>query len=233
MPPNNMQQPMQGYNMVQKKRNKLNMWLVICVVLSVFLTIFIGLFVWAYMGRQDYKNNVTPKIDAAVKVAVQNEDSRKDNEFVQKEKSPFKTFIGPDTFGGVTFNYPKTWSAYVINDDKAPIPLDGYLHPNYVPSIGGSTAYALRIRVLDKQYSEELKTYEPKTKQGKITATAYVAKNQPKVIGTRLDGEVNTGQKDHMVILPLRDKTLEISTESDQFIDDFEKIILDSFNFTP
>lgn len=232
MPPQQLPHPqMQGYN-VQKANHKKS-FLIPFILSIVFAVTFIGLFIWAFMGMQDFKNNVTPKIDAAVKVAVQNESSRKDNEFLEKEKSPVRTFTGPDTFGAVTFSYPKTWSAYVINNEKASAPLDGYLHPDVVPDVNGKTAYALRVRVLDKQYNEHMKSFEGKTKQGKITARAFAPKNQPKIIGTRLDGEVNVGQKVHMIVLPLRDKTIEISTESDQFLADFEKIVLESLNFTP
>jgi hypothetical protein len=230
-PPMNQQAP--TYSQSSKALRNNRSFLIPFVVFLVLTLTFSGLFVWAYMGRQDYKNNVTPKINDAVKVAVQQESSRKDNEFIEKEKSPVKTFKGSDTFGGITFNYPKTWSAYVVQSEKSTVPVDAYLHPDVVPDIAGKTAYALRVRVLDKTYDTHLKSLESKIKQGKITLVAYNPVKQKAVVGARLDGEVNTGQKDHMIILPLRDKTIEISTESDQFKGDFEKIVLDSLNFTP
>lgn len=204
--------------------------LIISVVVAV---IFIGLFVWAFMAMTDYKLNSDEKAAAAVKVAVMQEASRKDNEFLEKEKSPVKTFVGSDTFGGVTFSYPKTWSSYVVQSEKAAAPVDGYFHPDVVPDIAGNTAYALRVRVLNKTYDQHLKSLEGKIKQGKVTLTAYNPLKQKSVVGVRVDGEVNVGQKDHMIILPLRDKTIEISTESDQFKNDFDKIILETLNFTP
>ena len=194
---------------------------------------FGGLFAWAYMGMQEYKGDVTPKIEAAVKVAVQKESSRKDTEFLEKEKLPVKTYSGPDTFGGITFTYPKTWSAYVVHSEKSSTPVDGYFHPDIVPNIAGATAFALRVRVLNKTYDSHLKSFEGKVKSGKIKLTAYNPAKQKTVTGARLDGEINTGQKDHMVVIPLRDKTIEISAESDQFLSDFEKIILPTLNFTP
>lgn len=203
------------------------------ILSTVLVVIFLALFIWAYLGMQDYKKNVEPKIASAVKTAVQEESSRKDNEFIEKEKSPLKTFKGPDTFGGISFSYPKTWSAYVITAEKSGTNVDGYFHPDVVPDIAGKTAYALRVRVLDKTYDQHLKSLEGKVRQNKITLVAYTPSKQKGVTGSRVDGEVNVGQKDHMIILPLRDKTIEISTESDQFKDDFEKIILESLNFTP
>ena len=224
------QPPVYGQN---AKAHHKQTFLIPFVVFLVLALTFGGLFIWAFMGKQDYKNNVTPKIDAAVKVAVQQESDRKDNEFVEKEKSPVKTFIGPDTFGAITFNYPKTWSGYVVQSEKAATPLDGYFHPNVVPDIAGNTSFALRVRVLNKTYDAHLKTLEGKIKQGKVTVTAYSPANQKEIVGSRLVGEVNVGQKVLMIVLPLRDKTIEISTESDQFKGDLDNIILTSLNFTP
>lgn len=225
------QPPVYGQNSKKHHGNKSFLIPFVITLLATFT--FIGLFIWAFMGMQDWKNNTTPKIDAAVKVAVQQESSRKDNEFLEKEKSPVKTFKGSDTFGGITFSYPKTWSAYVVQVEKSATPLDAYLHPDVVPDVAGKTAYALRVRVLDKTYDAHLKTLEGKIKQGKITLVAYNPLKHKEIVGARLDGEINTGQIDHMIVLPLRDKTIEISTESDQFKADFEKIVLETLDFTP
>lgn len=213
-----------------KKRHT---FLVPLIITAVLALVFIGLFIWAYLGMTDYKNNVTPKIEAAVKVATDKEATRKDSEFIEKEKSPTKTFTGPDTFGAVTFAYPKTWSAYVIQSEKSSTPLDGYFHPDYVPDVAGSTAFALRVKIVDKTYDAYVKSLEGKVKAGKVKLAAYTPTNQTTIVASRVDGEVNTGQKNHLVIIPLRDKTIEIGTESDQFLGDFEKIILPSLKFTP
>lgn len=235
MPPQYSQNPPlpHGVTPVSANSRHKKSFLIPFVISLTLALIFIGLFVWAYLGMQDYKNNVEPKIAAAEKVAIQKESTRKDNEFLEREKSPVKTYTGPDTFGGITFSYPKTWSAYVITNEKSTTPVDGFFHPDVVPDTASKTAFALRVRVLDKTYDQHLKTLESKVKQGKVTVTAYAPLKQKGVTGARVDGEVNTGQKDHMIILPLRDKTIEISTESDVFKADFEKIVLESLNFTP
>lgn len=203
------------------------------IVSTVFTTIFAGLFVWAYLGMTGFKNNVDQKVAAANKIAVAQESQRKDNEFLEAEKSPSKTFRGSDTFGGITFKYPKTWSGYVEETGKGSTPLDGYFHPGVVPDLKGNAAFALRVKVIDKSYAVYVKNFDAKIKQGKLTAKAFAVKSQPDVVGLRIDGEVNTGQNNHMIVLPLRDKTIEISTEADQFEGDFENFVLASLNFIP
>ncbi|HUP26634.1 MAG TPA: hypothetical protein VM124_03260 [Candidatus Limnocylindrales bacterium] len=208
--------------------------LIISLILFVLLFLGASSFgVWAYMGRQQYKNE-TDKITAkAVEVAIQQEDSKKDNEFLEREKTPLKTYQGPAAYGSLDISYPKTWAGYVIQTDRASIPVDGYFHPNYVPGVQSGTAYALRIQVTSQSYEQEMRQFEGKVKAGKATVKAYAPKNVPGVAGSRVDGEINNGQKDSMVLLPLRDKTIKISTESQEFVGDFDKIVLENLKFVP
>jgi hypothetical protein len=53
------------------------------------------------------------------------------------------------------------------------------------------------------------------------------------VVGSRIDGEINLGQKDSMILLPVRDKTIKISTESQEFMGDFNDIVLANLKFVP
>jgi hypothetical protein len=185
------------------------------------------------MSRQDYKNNVDKKISDAVIIAKQQESTSKDKEFVEKEKDPLKEYKGPATYGSLSLKYPKTWSAFVTEKSTSDPQIDGYFHPNVVPGIQSGTAFALRIKIVDKQYTEVLKGFADKTRTNKVAVSAFRAEKVPSVLGSRIDGEINTGQKDSMVIFPIRDKTLQISTESTDFLNDFNKIILPSLTFVP
>src|SRR5579871_2836250 len=82
------------------------------VVLLLFITSLVFA-VWAYAKMQDYKNNVNQKITAASAVVSQQVSAAKDKQFAEEEKNPLKTYTGPDTYGSVSFQYPKTWSAYI------------------------------------------------------------------------------------------------------------------------
>lgn len=201
-----------------------------CVVLFIAAASF-G--IWAYGSRQDYKQNTDKKIAAAVEVAVQEESTRKDNEFVEKEKSPLKTYQGAAAYGSLGISYPKTWSAYVVETDKGNTPIDGYFHPNFVPGLQSQTAFALRVQVSNQSYDQEMKQFESKVKSGAVAVTPYISKNVPTVTGARVDGEINQGQKNSMVLLPIRDKTIKISTESQQFLSDFNDIVLANLKFVP
>lgn len=204
--------------------------LVITIVLLLGSLGFAG---WAYVGRQDFKDNVDKKIDAAVVVARQEEATQKDTEFTEKEKSPFKTYTGPVTFGSIAIIYPKTWSSHVIENSKNAAPIAGFFHPDYVPDVAGATAFAFRLEVVNTPYDQVLKTFDATVKTGKTKVSAYRAPKVESVLGSRIEGELSAKKEGEMVLLPLRDKTIKLWTEGSEFRSDFTSIILANLTFTP
>jgi len=188
------------------------------------------------MGRQDYKDNSDKKVSAAVEIAKKQTETAKDNEFVEKEKNPLRHYTGPSAYGSVDVQYPKTWSAYVTESTNGATPIIGYFHPSFVPSIvtgQASNSFALRLEVVNTSYDQALRQFESFVKQGKIKVTPYKAPKVPNVLGARLDGEIVTGKQGSMVLIPLRDKTLKIWTEANNFKGDFDNIIMANIVFVP
>lgn len=223
--------PISGSEM--NKHHNSPLLLIGMIVAVVLFLAAAGFGFWAFGERNDFKNNVDKKANVIANEAVKVSNAKKDAELVEKEKNPLKKYQGPPAFGSLDISYPKTWSAYVIQDDKSSVPVDGYLHPDYVPGVLSGTAYALRFRVTSQAYAQELKQFDGKSKSGKVKITAYVPKNVAGVNGSRIEGEINTGQKDYMIMVPLRDKTLKIWTETPSFLNDFDKIILENLKFVP
>jgi hypothetical protein len=198
-------------------------------VLLLFSLIFAG---WAFAGRQDYKNNVDSKINDAVVVAVQEAETAKDAEFIEKEKLPTRTYKGSATYGSLTFDYPKTWSVYA-EEATSGVVLDLFAFPLVVPGVTPTTSYALRVEITSTTYDTELKRYERDIQTGAVTSTAYRAEKVPGVLGVRLDGAIEREVQGSMVMFPLRDRTIKIYTEIPEFANDFNSIILPSVNFVP
>jgi hypothetical protein len=210
--------------------NALLIPLVLCV-LMLFGAIGFGL--WAFASRQDYKDNVDQKIAVAQEVTKKETETAKDNEFAEKEKSPLKSYRGPSQFGSLTIQYPKTWSGYVDETGRGGAELDGYFHPTTVPGVQSGASYALRIQVAQRPFSEEIKAFDSKAKNGTVKTSSYRPRKVSDVIGMRVEGEINSQKQGIMILLPSRDKTIKIFTESNQFYDDFNKNILPNFTFTP
>jgi hypothetical protein len=208
-------------------------WLIAFIVTLIVFFATAGFGLWAFMGKQDYKNNVDAKIDNAVEAAVEKNSANKEKDFIEREKEPLRTYRGPAAYGSVSLTYPKTWNLYMDETAKSLNAIDGTLNPNFVPGLQSGSSVALRILVINNQYASIVKSLESNIKSGKIKASPYKADKVPQAVGLRVDGEVVLGKQGSMVILPLRDKTLQVWTEAVQFVPDFNSIILPNLNFVP
>jgi hypothetical protein len=208
--------------------------LISLIVSIVFLVGAIGFGTWAFMSRQDYKNNSDQKAAKAAaesKTATEAADAIK---YAEEAKNPLKTHKSPDQFGGVTLQYPKTWSAYVDEGRGGNTPVDNYFHPDIVPSTDNkAAAYALRIQVVEQAYSSVVDSFKSAVNGGKLAASPYALPKVPDIVGTRLTGEVRNDRQGSLIILPMRNLTLKIWTEAPEHLPDFDNIILANLTFSP
>lgn len=227
------QAPFQPQSASQMKAQRPTGLIIAVVVTSVMLVGALGFAIWAFMERGTYKDKSDEIVAREVKLAEQRVSTEKDKQFVEEEKKPNKQYRGPSTFGSVEFSYPKTWSAHIDEKADGNTPISGFLHPDFVPGLKSGTAFALRIEVVTDSYDNVLKSLDSKVRSGKIAVTPYRAELVPDVLGSRVEGEVNTGQKNIVVLFPIRDKTLKVSTESETFYKDFNETILKTLKFVP
>lgn len=219
--------------MADNDQGSINALLIPLILVTILFLAVSGFAIWAFSSRQEYKNNTDGIVAKQVEIAKKETATQKDNEFTEKEKQPLETYQGPGSFGGIIVKYPKTWSAYVEDSGKGSTPVDGYFNPTTVPGLQSGSAYALRVQVVDRQFSEEARTYDAQVKSGKARSTSYTNRNIPGVIGVRIDGEISPKQQGIVILLPLRDKTVKLFTESDQYYNDFNNNVLPNFSFTP
>ncbi|MCU0667460.1 MAG: hypothetical protein MUF85_02480 [Patescibacteria group bacterium] len=201
--------------------------LLVSVTLAVLLVIFYG-------QAQDYKNNSDKKSEIAVKTALENQDKTLKEQFAQAEKEPLKEYVTPSSAASVKIVYPKTWSVYAV-EGRDGNTVNNYFHPNLVNDTNNNNnLYALRLEVLDRVYTTVIKEYESSAKNGKVKISPFVAKNvKGAETGIRIDGEINNNVQGSMVVLPVRDKTIRIWTESGNYTDDFNKFILENLTYNP
>lgn len=208
------------------------------VILSLLLigaSVFAG---WAFMERQDYKNNSDQMTAIAVEKALGEQKVTLDAEFAEKMKVPLDTYSGKPESGSVVVQYPRSWSAYVDEESNSSSPIVGYFHPGYVPYTQNNNAvFALRVEVLNTQYVEVMKQTESLVKQGGVTLAPYTFPKVSNQLGSVLRGKIIQGKEKvdgTMVIMPIRDKTLKIWTESNAaFGKDFTESILPNVTFVP
>lgn len=209
------------------------------IVLVVLLIASLAFGAWAFKNMQDYKNNSDKKAAVAVANANKIQAAQLQAKYDKDSKSPFKVFSGSPTYGTITFNYPKTWSAYVDTSNSSE-PINAYFYPGEVPGIQSKTAYALRVELVSTDYAQAVQQLSSGISGGKVTARAYIPPMLSGVAniqaGTLFSGQINSQdptQVGTMVVIKVRDKTLQISTQSSKFLDDFNSTILSSLTFAP
>lgn len=191
---------------------------------------------WAFLSRQDYKNSSERRASEAATAAKTAQAAELQAQFDKQLKEPYKNFAGANTFGSIKFNYPKTWSAY-IDQSSSSEPINGYFYPGEVPGTSTNTAYALRIELMDGSYSSVIQQYQQQIQEGTLKASTYVPAKLAKTAnvqrGTKLVGELDSTYKGAMIVIPVRDQTLMIYTQSNDYLGDFNSIVLPSLTFSP
>lgn len=219
-------------------RGEMNVLLVPLVVLVLLFFGVGGFAYYSYSNMLDYKNNTDEKIAAAIKVEDTQLTAKLNQQFAEEAKSPFKTYNGPSQYGSINLTYPKTWSAYVnVDNQGSDTPVDGYFYPDVVPSTSvdsnGGTNFALRVQVSQSAYSDILQNYQGQVQQGQITVTPFHFAKVPQVVGVELTGQIQSQKTGSLIIVPVRNQTLLIWTEGNQFQKDFNNTILPNFGFSP
>lgn len=209
----------------KNEKGAVNVLLLTTISLAVLAVGFAALAVWAYMNYTDQKTNVDGKITSAVAVAKKAQADSDEAKFIARDKEPNRQFVGPDDYGRLTFDYPKTWSVYVDKDiSTGGTTYAAYLNPKSVPSVGGAatTQYALRVTIESKDYDKVVATYEALVKTGALRSSAVSVNGNN---GTRIDGNFTKDIRGSAVIYKIRDKTVTLRTDADTFKPDFETLI--------
>src|SRR5688572_28215854 len=105
--------------MKYKSQNGSAAVVLVIVSLTVALTAAVGFGGWAYNQRQHYKNDTAAIVKQEVDKTKAAQKTELEKIFAQRQKSPYKAFKGPVTYGTIAFNYPRTWSGYVDQSNSS------------------------------------------------------------------------------------------------------------------
>lgn len=216
------------------QNGSINVLLAPLIVVTLLFFGAAGFGYWAFMERQDYKVNFDEKVAAAVKLARQDESTKKDKQFAEEEKNPLQTYQGPAQFGSLSVAYPKTWSAYIEDTGRGSADIDGYFYPGVVPSVANQdSTFALRVKVVNQDYQTIIGQFKKAQQNGTVTVEPYSLPKVPDVVGVIISGQIKKDKEGIIVILPLREQSIQISTEGGEFKKDFAEHILPNLTFVP
>ena len=208
--------------MPQQPRRSVNVVFILMIVFIATTVIALGVMIWALVNYFDQKDNVDTKVADAVSVAKKEQADADEAKFLERDKQPNRQFVGPEDYGRVSFDYPKTWSVYVAKDASNGGNYEAYLNPVSVPTVLPTQQYALRVVIEEKDYDQVVSSYTSLVSKGDLTTSSIKADEQN---GTRLDGSFSKNIRGSAVIFKIRDKTVTIRTDADTFKADFDALI--------
>ena len=198
--------------------------MIILFVVGLLAVIFLGLFVWMFIMWNEAKTNVDGQVQQKVDLAVKNNTEKMNQEFREKEKMPYRRFSGPIDYGELSFEYPKTWSMYIMKDAKTGGDYEAVFNPVSISLIGGDTnIQALRLNIMNTTFENVAKRYDGQVKSGKfkLSVMSVGGNNANVYVGT-----TEKGKSVRIVIFPIRDKTVYIMTDADKLYgNDFNNIL--------
>lgn len=213
-----------------KQSGEINSLLVPLILVIIVALGLSGFGAWSYFNYTDARDNVQSKVEVAVAEAqkVQKEEDTK--EFAEREKEPYRQFVGPAELGRVEFSYPKTWSVYIDENGEGGN-FNAIFHPIIVHSLDENRPYALRVVVEPRSYESQISSYQGEVENGDLRSDAVTVNG---FNGVRLSGNFSRDVPNGtMVLFKIRDKTLSISSEAPEFFSDFNNIVLETLRFNP
>ena len=208
---------------IRRTPNPAKKWIILTFVFIFTTLATSGFGVWAYLEREDYKTNSDSKVSVAVAEAVKKQADKDAAAFLEKEKQPNRQFVGPDDYGRLAFDYPKTWSVYEAKDALSGGSYEAYLNPGVVPVVANAQQFALHVTIEERDYDKVVDSYKRQVSEGDLKSSAIKINEQN---GTRLDGSFTKDIRGSAVIFKIRDKTVTIRSDAETFKEDFDALIL-------
>ena len=198
------------------------------IALSLVSVTFIGLFIWMFVQYENAHTDVEGQIADAVVKAVDENTTKLEDLFTEREKYPFKTFAGPADYGELTFEYPKTWSVYVAKDASSGGDFEAYFNPVEVNEVSDDTINSLRLIIKTEAFDEVAADY-----QKELEGSDATLKLESVTIGKGVDITANrytgiipgTELNGFIVIFKIRDKTVIMQTDSVLFQNDYDTLL--------
>lgn len=206
-----------------REKRGLNIPAIMAVVMLVF-AIGLGALAIVYIGKfNKAQTNVNQQKNEAAAIAKAEQKKIDEKEFAEAAKKPFRTYQAPGVLGAIKIEFPKDWNVYAVEDENGQTQLDIYMYPGVVRAPQSTTEpYAFRVKLIQALYTETLEKYQKEVEKGALVAKNVTVSG---ITGTRLEGQIDKNRTGALILLPIRDKTLFLWTESPNYLNDYNGII--------
>ncbi len=216
------------FKILRSTRGEVNILLISTLLLGLSTLIFGILAIYAYTNNQQTQKATDVLKAASYKQGQAAQRDADNKEYATANALPYRQYKAPDLYGNFVISFPKNWNAYVIEDQTALTQVNLLLHPVAVKldrSIR-TNLYAFRALLINQKQSTLYDTYyKNAVKAGRLTEKSVTVSG---IGATWLDGKFDAEHNGIIVLVPVRDKTLEFITDSHDFVDEFNQILKQS-----
>lgn len=196
--------------------------IIILVITALVAVVFIGLYIHKYIQWNEVSTDVNSQIEQAVAVAIAENTTKMEEEFIEREKNPYRDFMGPEDYGSLSFQYPRTWSVYIASDAVNGGDFAAYLNPTQVEPVSLDSINALRVTIRNSPFDTVARTYENYVTNGKLS---FSTRNVGGVLANLYTGTLPNNLQGAVVIFKLRDKTVVLQTDAEIFLQEFYTLL--------
>lgn len=200
-----------------------NLLVVMIIVLCLVVAGLGGLSLYYYSRMHTAVTTVEEQKQEAAGIAKEEQKKQDEADFIEREKEPYRLYEAPAVLGPVRVEFPKTWNVYAAEDEKASLQLDVFMYPGVVRAEKSTTdAYAFRLQLSRRLYPDTVAQYQKQVDKAVLNAQAVEISG---IKGIRYNGQFKDNANGSIILLPIRDKTLLVWTESQVYIADFNQIL--------
>lgn len=196
--------------------------IIILVITALVAVVFIGLYIHKYIQWNEVSTDVNSQIEQAVAVAIAENTTKMEEEFIEREKNPYRDFMGPEDYGSLSFQYPRTWSVYIASDAVNGGDFAAYLNPTQVEPVSLDSINALRVTIRNSPFDTVARAYENYVTNGKLS---FSTRNVGGVLANLYTGTLPNNLQGAVVIFKLRDKTVVLQTDAEIFLQEFYTLL--------
>ncbi|HSX41179.1 MAG TPA: hypothetical protein VLF21_00880 [Candidatus Saccharimonadales bacterium] len=206
---------------------RVNLHIVLTIFLGLGMVLFGVLAVIAYNHDAVTTANLNDTVSRAKAAAAADQKKLDDAANIKANELPYRTYTALPVDGGFSLNIPKSWSLYAgHNSTDSVVQLDliadldvvnNYLNNKVI------NTHAFHLQLLNKTQTNVIRSYDDKIKKKDVSSKTVQVSG---INATWLEGAIDDQRHNGVVvILPIRDKTMVISTDSHDYLSEFNNIL--------
>lgn len=209
---------------------RVNLHIVLTIFLGLGMLLFGVLAVLAYNHDATSTANINQTVAKAKSEAAAKQKKADDEANRIANELPYRTYTALPVDGGFSLKIPKSWSIYAAHgSDSAVTQLDLMADLDVVNNNLASKAlntHAFRLQLLNKTQTTVIRSYDDKIKKKEVSSKTIQVSG---INATWLEGSIDDQRHNGVVvILPVRDKTMVINTDSRDFLTEFNQILAEA-----